>query len=99
MREYIYQDEIDTSNPDDLLERFLNSFVNGVEGGQLVSSNYKYSGQHRALEFHVSTTGNEDVKGQLILVGQTLFLIAEDYYTHNYNDAEYQNFITSFSAK
>ena len=99
MAKYIYQDEIDTSDPDDLLERFLNSFMSGIDGGQLVSSSYTYSGQYRALEFHVSATGNEHVKGQLVLVGQTIFLIAEDYFTQNYIDAEYQKFITSFSAK
>lgn len=96
---YIYQDEIDVSDPDGLLERFLNGFVNGVGNGTLVSSKYTYVGENRALDFHVSTTDNEDVKGRFVLVDQTPYLIAADYFTQNYNDADYQRFISSFTAK
>ncbi len=99
VNKYIYQDQIDISNPDDLLQRFLNGFVNGIDGGQLISSDYTYSGIYRALEFQISSTGNEDVKGMFILVGQTPFLVVEDYFTQNYNEAEYQKFIGSFSIK
>jgi hypothetical protein len=96
---YIYRDQIDTSNPDDLLQRFLNGFVNAIPNGKLISSDYTYSGTYRALEFQVSSTGDENVKGMLILVGQTPFLVVEDYFTTNYNEVEYQKFITSFTAK
>lgn len=96
---YIYKDEIDVSEPDNLLERYLNGFVNGVGSGTLVSSDYTYASGYRALDFHVSTTDNEDIKGRLILVGQTPYLIAVDYFTQNYNEADYQRFINSFTAK
>ncbi len=96
---FIYQDQIDTSDPDGLLERLLNGSVNGVDSGKLISSDYTYSGTYRALEFQISSTGNEDVKGMWILVGQTPFLVVEDYFTQNYDEAQYQKFITSFMAK
>ncbi len=94
---YIYHYEIDVSDPDYLLESFLNSFVNGGEG-ELLSSYYTYSSGYRALDFHASVTDSEYAKGRYILVGQTIFLIVEDYYTQNYDDAEYQRFINSFSV-
>jgi len=96
---FTYQDPIDTSDPDDLLQRMLNGSVNGVDSGKLVSSNYTYVGANRAVEFEISSTDNENVKGMWVLVGETPFLVIEDYFTQNYDEAEYQKFITSFTAK
>lgn len=94
---YVYEDEIDVSDPDDLLERFLNGFVDGT-GGQLSSSYYAYLDGYRALHYHIDVDGSENIKGAFVLVGQTPFLIVEDYYTQNYDDAEHQRFINSFSV-
>jgi hypothetical protein len=96
---YIYLDEIDVSDPDDLLQRFLNGFVNAVGNGTLTSSNYAYAGQYRALDFQVNTSDNENVKGRLVLVGQTPYLIAVDYFPQNYSETDYQRFVSSFSPK
>ncbi|OHA72107.1 MAG: hypothetical protein A3A27_02140 [Candidatus Wildermuthbacteria bacterium RIFCSPLOWO2_01_FULL_47_18] len=97
LAQYVYEDEIDTSDPAIVLETFLNSFVNGIEGAEIQSSEYTYHGDHPAVDFLVYA-GEEYVKGRIVLDGQVPYLIAVDYFTGEYIDADYQKFINSFET-
>lgn len=93
---YMYQNEIDTSHPDSMLESGVNAFVNGTNGN-IISSNFTYSNSYRALDFY-SKTADMYFKGRLILVDQSVYLIVMDY-PLNDSDINYQKFINSFKIQ
>jgi predicted RNA-binding Zn-ribbon protein involved in translation (DUF1610 family) len=95
---YIYTDPIDVSNPNSLLQNLLNGFNNGIDGAQIVSSNYTTQNGYPALEFSINA-GTEAIKGEMVLAGQVPYIVAEDYYPSDYVDTDYQKFISSFSVK
>ncbi len=96
--DYVYTNRIDVSSPESLLENLLNAFNNGINGARIVSSEYTTQNGYTALDFLI-TAGTENVRGRMVLAGQTPYVIAEDYYSSDYVDADYQKFINSFSLK
>lgn len=95
--DYKYRDPIDVSNPNALLEKLLNGMVNGT-GGKLISSDYTYYSSYPALNYSIDV-GTELIKGQIILVNQTPFMLGYDYGSGTYNDTDYQRFISSLQIK
>ncbi len=94
---YIYSEAIDVSSPDNLLEKLMNGFVTGSES-KLISSNYSNYKSYRALDF-VSRTTSVEIKGRILLVEETPYLIIMSYPSGNNADADYDKFVNSFEIK
>lgn len=96
---YDYTNGLDTSDPDHVLDVFLNAFVTSIgDGAKLTSSGYSYVGLNRSLNFQIDA-GTEQMKGEFVLINDMPYLVAYDYYPSDYSDADYNKFINSFSAK
>ncbi len=94
---YIYSEPIDASTPDNLLEKMMNSFVSGAES-KLISSSYSNYKTYRVLDFITRTT-SEEIKGRILLVEGTPYLIIISYPSGNNADADYNKFVNSFEIK
>ncbi len=95
---YIYSEPIDVSNPDNLLEKILNSFLTG-SGSKLTTSNYLEYKTYRSLDFTSITTDNNTFKGRILLVKETPYLLILGYPTNNNNFSNYNEFVDSFEIK
>jgi hypothetical protein len=94
---YIYSEPIDVSSPDNFLEKLMNGFVSGSES-KLISSDYSNYKSYRALDF-TSRTTSEELKGRLLLVGETPYLLIMSYPSGSSADADYNKFVNSFEIK
>lgn len=94
---YIYKTPIDVSDPTNFLERLMNAFVSGSES-RLISSNYSNYRSYQTLNF-ISRTTDLEIKGRIMLVGETPYLIAVSYYPEDKDDTDHDKFINSFEIK
>jgi ribosomal protein L37AE/L43A len=92
-----YPAEINTSNPENILEGVVNGLVNSDKDNKLISTNFTYFGSYKAIDFLISNT-NQDVsfKGRSILVRQKLYQLYETYRDSAHNDINFNKFINSF---
>lgn len=95
---YTYSDTLNISDEDKLLETYLNTVVNSDKGNTLVSSAYAYYSSYRVLDFEIQN-GREHVKGRILSVGETPYILMYDYLTQNLNEANYEKFINSLKIK
>ncbi len=94
---YIYSESIDISNPDNLLEKLMNGFVSGSET-KLTNSSYINYETYRGLDFTAKTT-NETIKGRILLIGETPYLLIISYPAGSNVDTDYDKFVSSFEIK
>lgn len=92
----LYSDDLDSANPNDVLEGALNGMVTSDENNVLVSSEFEYFLGNLAINFLIQ---NEQVymRGKTILKGRRLYQALFAYESQNYSDLDYENFINSFS--
>jgi hypothetical protein len=79
-------------NPDTFLADILESSL----GNKLINSESKYFGKYKALDFLVLEQGYY-IKGRIIIVGQTVYILMNTYQGSRYNETDYNKFINSFS--
>lgn len=98
IHKYIYSDIIDVSNKDAILEALLNEMINVDSKFNLISSKYTYHSSYRALDF-IASYEDRSVKGRIIVVGQTPYLLMVEYLSDNDIGTDYQKFVNSFEIK
>jgi|GEM_PF-6910034 len=94
---YIYSFELDVSDPDAALEKYLNAAVNADRENELVSSSYAYYSFYRVLDFKIKNN-SEIIKGRFILVDQTPYLLMADYLLEDESSVNFTKFVNSFEA-
>ncbi len=94
---YIYSEPIDVSSPDNFLEKLMNGFVSGSES-KLTNSNYSNYKSYRALDF-TSRTVDVEMRGRILLVGETPYLLIMSYPSGTSADTDYDKFVNSFEIK
>lgn len=92
---YVYSSPIDVSNPEALLKKYANAFLNSQQGSALVSSASGSYESYPSLDFLIQI-GSYYYKGRFILVNQIPYMLAETYAPGTYDDQYYQAFINSF---
>ncbi|ACE06665.1 hypothetical protein Aasi_1361 [Candidatus Amoebophilus asiaticus 5a2] len=80
------------------LNNFIEDIVQSSSSNKLLNSVESYVGKHKAVDFLIQ---NRFVymRGRVILVGQTKYLLMSSYAEESYNEEQYKNFINSFSLK
>jgi len=78
------------------LDEFVEDMVSSSSGNKLVSSKLTYFDNHRAVDYLIRTILGY-LKGKLIVVGQTKYLLMVSYATEDYDEEQYNQFIQSFT--
>jgi hypothetical protein len=94
-----YPNEVDTSVPENNLEGSVNGTLQSIDG-ELISSDFTYFGQHRAVEYLIhKKDGTAYVKGKNILVGQSMYQIVVAYEPADSSNVEFEKFADSFQLQ
>jgi uncharacterized RDD family membrane protein YckC len=81
-----------------LLQGALDLIVQHTPGSKVFFKNFTKHGNHRAIDFHMTQEGGEEVKGRLILVGMTLYRLTVVYPSELASKTQHQEFIDSFEV-
>jgi hypothetical protein len=77
---------------------FLENIVETSSSNKLISSESIYIGKHKAIDFLIKNNFSY-MKGRIIIVGQTRYLLMCNYLNSAYKERYYKRFINSFSLK
>jgi len=95
-----YPTNLDLSNVDNILSSALNGLVGSTEGNKLISSKNSDFNGNKAVDFELKNDAKKiSMKGKIIFIKTNLVQIAISYEDGNYNDADYNKFISSFILK
>jgi uncharacterized RDD family membrane protein YckC len=84
------------AGPSRLLQGALDLIVEHTPGSKIFGKTLTKHGNHRAIDFHMSQDGGEEVKGRLILVGMTLYRLTVVYPSDLAHQIQHQEFLDSF---
>lgn len=88
---YHYEEIIDVSDPQTLLKNMVSNIS---DDSLLITSSYHSYAAYPEIEFTVKSD-EEMLKGKVILVEQTPFLVMYNYLPSNYSDEDYKTFVGS----
>lgn len=92
-----YDLNIDTSNPKNNLKGALNGMLRGLKDEMVYSKFTNFNG-YEALDYKIKNIkGNNYLQGKLFLVNKTFYELMVSYNNENYNKADYNKFINSFT--
>lgn len=92
---YIYSNGIDATNPQKVLKSYLDFMLGTDIKNKLISSSAISYKSNPALEFLISS-GEEMIRGRIILVEETPYLLMMSYFEEKYDATTYNKFINSF---
>ena len=94
---YIYDETVDLSNTDTILESMMNNFVEGSDG-TLLSSNYSYLKTFRTLDFSVKNTDGF-LQGRVLIANKIPFLLIAGSPDNIIGNLNTKKFLDSFGIK
>jgi len=95
-----YSKRVDNFNVDGALEGALNGMLATDKNNKLISSGITTFNGYKSTDFLIQTLSEGQtayLKGKVFIVDQTLYALALVYMDGNYNDSDYNKFMSSFA--